>query len=75
MAARNQLESYVFGVKHAAEQVPANKLSQYEKDQLMSKCYAAGGLLLLIGACSQRKLAASSYINLLIYHFKLHIYF
>ena len=42
IAARRQLENYVFGVKHAAEEAPLDKLSKPEKDDLISKCNAAG---------------------------------
>ena len=36
--ARNKLEGYVFGVKQAVEEASADKLSQSEKDQVVSKC-------------------------------------
>ncbi|XP_039955198.1 heat shock protein 68 [Bactrocera tryoni] len=37
IAARNQLESYVFGVKQAADEA-GSKLSQSDKDQVLEKC-------------------------------------
>jgi len=36
--AKNKLESYVFGVKQAAEEAPAEKLTEAEKRQVGDKC-------------------------------------
>jgi L1 cell adhesion molecule like protein len=36
--ARNKLEGYVFGVKQAVEEASADKLSESEKQQVLSKC-------------------------------------
>lgn len=41
IAARNQLESYIFGCKQAVEEAPAGKLSDSDKQQVKSKCSAA----------------------------------
>jgi len=38
IAARNQLEGYVFGVKQAAEDAPADKLSEADKSKINDKC-------------------------------------
>lgn len=38
VAARNQLEGYVFGVKQAAEDAPADKISEADKKTLLDKC-------------------------------------
>jgi L1 cell adhesion molecule like protein len=38
ITARNQLESYVFGVKQAAEEASADKLSESEKKTLLDNC-------------------------------------
>ncbi|CAG7819007.1 unnamed protein product [Allacma fusca] len=40
VAARNQLESYVFGVKQAVEEAPAEKISAPEKQTVTDKCGA-----------------------------------
>jgi len=38
IAARNQLESYVFGVKQAAEEASSDKLSESDKQAISDKC-------------------------------------
>ncbi|KAH9377159.1 hypothetical protein HPB48_017927 [Haemaphysalis longicornis] len=38
VAARNSLEAYVYGVKQAAEEAPAGRLSPDEKESVLSKC-------------------------------------
>jgi len=38
VAARNQLEGYLFGVKQAAEEAPADKLSEADKAKVNEKC-------------------------------------
>jgi L1 cell adhesion molecule like protein len=38
--ARNQLESYTFGVKQAAEEAAAGKLTEDEKKTVQEKCKA-----------------------------------
>jgi L1 cell adhesion molecule like protein len=38
VAARNQLEGYVFGVKQAAEDASGDKISESEKKTLLDKC-------------------------------------
>lgn len=38
VAARNALEAYVYGVKQAAEEAPAGRLSPDEKEAVLSRC-------------------------------------
>jgi len=38
VAARNQLEGYLFGVKQAAEEASADKLSESDKSKVNDKC-------------------------------------
>ena len=38
VAARNQLESYVFSVRQAAEDAPADKITESEKQMIQDKC-------------------------------------
>ena len=40
VTARNQLESYTFGVKQAAEEAAAGKLTEDEKKMVLEKCKA-----------------------------------
>jgi len=45
VAARNQLESYVFGVKQAVEEASSDKLSENEKELALNKCKEVLGWL------------------------------